>query len=160
MARPSIADPLKAFRFILVVDGFQMVGFKSCSGLAQATDVIDFRHSEQKEVIQKLPGLSNSSPITLSKGMMNPLIPGAYDFLDWASQVIDGNTGFGDLIFRKDLWLIQYNRGNPPTPARMWYITDAWPSNFRPVGDLESQTSEIAIEEIEIQTEGLMRYAI
>lgn len=158
MARPGIADPLKSFRFALVVDGFQMVGFRSCSGLGHGTDVIDFRHSEQSDIMKKLPGLTNASPLTLSRGMMYPLMPGAYDFWDWASQVVDPNLGTGQLVFRKDIWVIQYGRDR--APVRTWYVNEAWPSNFRPVGDLESQTSEIAIEELEIQNEGVMPFLV
>jgi phage tail-like protein len=158
MARSGFADPLKSFKFALVVDGFQMVGFRGCNGLGQTTDVIDFRHSDEPDIMKKLPGLTNASPLTLSRGMLYALMPGAYDFWNWASQVIDPNIGIGSMVFRKDIWLIQFGRDD--VPARTWYVREAWPSNFRPVGDLESSTSEVAIEELEIQNEGVMPFLI
>lgn len=153
MARTSIEDPLKNFRFRVEVDGISRAGFSEVSGLQRETDVVEYREGGSNETPQKSAGLSKFADITLDRGqIIGSNQGGDDDFYNWAQDVHDTATGGNSLQYRKDLDIVQYNSLN--VEVRRWTIEQAWPKLYKPFSDLQGLGTENSIERLVIAHEG------
>ena len=151
MGRGAVADPLKSFRFRVEIDGFIRFGFSKVSGLNVETDVIEYREGGDNETPQKSPGLAKYGDVTLSRGQIVPG-PGADDFLNWFAQVHKVAVQGSSAEFRREPVIHQYNSLNQK--VRSWKLNHAWPKSYKPMGDVDAQSSENSVEELVLAHEG------
>lgn len=153
MARAAVEDPLKSFRFRVVIDGFVRAGFSEVTGFDRETDEAKYREGGFNETEQKSAGLTHFGDIMLKRGLIiGSSRGGDTDMLDWADLVFDiavqGNAG----NYRKDLDIEQYSAQN--TRARVWRVYDSWPKKVVPTGELKAESSENLYESITLANEG------
>ena len=152
MARAAIQDPMKVFRFRVVIDGFVRFGFSEASGLSKETAVVEYREGGMNETPQKSAGLTTYGDITLKRGQYDPSLPGANDFLNWVNQVhrvaVMGNAE----QYRKDIEIEQYNAVNQR--VRSWKVSHAWPKSHKAFGDLNATSNDNSLEELVLAHEG------
>jgi phage tail-like protein len=156
MARASIEDPIKVFRFRVVIDGFVRFGFTDVTGLNKETEEAKYREGTMPTTPQKSSGLTNFGDITLKRGqIIGSSQGGDTDMIDWSDSVANLAASTGNNNYRKDLEIEQYNALN--VKVRVWRVTQAWPKNFKPMSDLSGTSSDNSMEELILANEGFER---
>jgi phage tail-like protein len=153
MARASIEDPLKVFRYSVVVDGFIRAGFSEVTGLDRTTEEAKYREGGFNETSQKSAALTEFPEIVLKRGqIIGSSRGGDADFITWATQVFDVSSAGNASNYRKDLTIQQYSATN--TLAQAWNVYDCWPKGFKPISDLKAEGNENSFEELKLANEG------
>jgi len=157
--RSTNKDPLKVFRFLILMPDYPgaAAGFRSASGLEITSDVIDYRDSDKRDMVQKHPGLQNSSTVTLTRGQFLLDGGGGVEMKTWFQTVCPiwnvGDYSYGSDAIRQNLVIVQLTRTG--YVGYEWTLIQAWPQRFKPFSDLDSLTSENSIEELELANEGI-----
>ncbi len=135
--------PLPKFYFKVEIEGGMTASFQEVAGLDIETDVTEYRHGDSPNFSTiKMPGLIKSSDITLKKGTFT----GDVSFFEWFNE-ISLNT-----IARKTVTIMLLNeKGDAEI---VWTLTNAFPKQVQGT-DLNSQTSDAAIETLVLAHEGL-----
>ena len=119
-------DPYGQFNFNIEIDGKPLGGFSEVSGLSQDSTPIEYREGNEKQgTTRKLPGLIKYDNIVLKRGWTKDKV-----LWEWRKQVIEGKTD------------------------RRWNFREGWPCKWEGPA-LNGNTSEAAIETLEIAHEGL-----
>ncbi len=139
-------NPTVSSAFALTAGGVVTAQFRSCSGLAANTDVIEYRQGSDTggTIIQKIPGLTKYSNITLKRG-----ISGDQSLALWFKMVADGQITQA----RKNGTIALLDSAGRPIAS--WAITNAWPCGLAIETDPETgDTMEVltlAVESIRRQ---------
>lgn len=138
-ARTASEDPLQKFKFRVSIPGIpETIGFQTVSGLTEETEVVEYRESSF-EHIHKLPGKHTVGEITMTRGM----------FSDSSMQEL-----YHDMLtnpnFRTTMVIQLLDRFGEP--ARTWKLAEAWISSWEGA-DLDTDSSDVAIETIKVQFE-------
>ena len=153
MARASVEDPLKVFRFRVIVDGFIRAGFSEVSGFDRTTEEAKYREGGFNETVQKSAGLTDFPDITMRRGqIVGSSRGGDDDFINWASQVFDVASAGNATNYRKDLDIEQYSSTN--VRARVWRVYNCWPKGFKPASDFKADGNDNSVEELKVANEG------
>ncbi len=163
MARSALQDPLKVFRYRVVVDFMISAAFSELTGVKSTTDVAEIREGGNNETPLKSPGLTKYDNITMKRGQIIEREQGGSgggdDFLNWVQAVhYIGSQGQqqapGNPVtsFRQDFGVHQYTSLN--TFGRGWNFFNAWPVSYMPFTDLNGLGSENSFESIEVAYEG------
>ena len=136
-------DPYTGYSFLVEIDGVTQAGFMECTGLGSHTDVIEYREGTDASTVRKLPGLTRYSNIVLRWGVTQ-----STELLEWRKTVIEGRVErkHGAIILLDD------RQGE----MARWVFQHGWPSRMSGP-ELNAMTSAVAIEELEICHEGVMR---
>jgi phage tail-like protein len=135
--------PLPKFHFKVVVDGGIEASFSEVSGLDTEVDVIEYRHGDSPEYSSiKMPGLKKASDVTLKKGIFTTDV----SLFEWFAQN-NMNT-----IERKTVQIMLLNESGDTEIT--WTLTNAFPKQVQGT-DLNSTSSEVAVETIVLAHEGL-----
>lgn len=148
-------DPFRGFRFRVNIDGFEEAGFTTVSGLADETEVVEYREGDTAAGhMHKLPGLTSYDDIVLSKGKASDTV-----FQRWRNQVHQATTGRGlpDPNFRKSMIIELRNFQNQS--VKTWNVLQAWPSRLEHE-DLDASSSDVWVERLTIVHEGLVSKGI
>ena len=173
---PTTYDPIRAFKFQVTMyggpDGELTLGFQKVSGLKTSTDVVEYREGNMFINKMKLPGLTNYEPITLTRGAGPNKI--ASQLTEWRYEVAgfrnpsvnhdgiaispaDGREAVGSGNFRRSVAINVFDKGIDTTsgqPDKSYVVYKAWPSEVN-ISDLNAEASEVLIESIVLQHEGL-----
>jgi len=151
-SRTDAEDPLKVWRFQVEIEGFGRLGFSKISGLEGQTDVVEYREGGQNATVQKSPGLTKWPDLTLERGQV--LGVGVDDFLLWYTQVHDASAKKpkSSKVFRRDIDIVQFDKEG--AEVRRWRVTEAWPSQWKPISDLDGSASDNSFESLTIVHEG------
>lgn len=150
MARTSVEDPLKVFRFVVEMGGSR-VGFMECNGLERNTEVAEYREGGDNETPKKSAGLTKHNDITLRRGQI--LDAGQNDLYTWAQEVFSVTSQGGEAVdYRRDIDIVQFERGG--TAAARWRVYECWPNKFKPFSDLNATSNDNSIEELVLVNEG------
>lgn len=140
MPTSSRRDPFHGFNFRVEIDGVAVAAFTECTGLSSETEVVEYREGGDFRV-RKLPGLTKYSNIVLKRG-----ITADRTLWEWRQQIVSGR------VERRSGSVIVLDAERQDV-AR-WNFVEAWPAKW--VGpDLNAQSSEVAIETLELAHEGL-----
>jgi phage tail-like protein len=135
--------PMPKFYFSVDIGDKTDLPFQEVSGLDIDTDIIEYRHGNSPvHSTIKMPGLSKYGDITLKKGVF------ATDnqFFDWIAEIqLNTYTRLTVVIKLLD------EDGNP---RMTWTLKNAFPKQVTPT-DMNSQTSEVAVESIVFVCEGM-----
>lgn len=154
------SDPLRNFKFNVQINhksipNFARMGFMSVSGLNVTTEVIPYRQGGYNTTTQKMPGQSDFSPITLSKGLM----VGDSQMMAWMKQlftVMQGGTGTAGNDFRAtvDIQVLDHPVTSGPSPIKAWFqVYNAWPTALA-FSDLDAGANAIVIQQMTLAHEG------
>jgi phage tail-like protein len=143
MATGQVKDPHGSFRFSVEIDGIVRAAFKECTGFESTVEVKDYREGGENATVRKLPGLTKYSNITLKWGMADDT-----DLYDWHRDVVSGE------FERKNGSIVLFDRRG--VEVARWNFVRAWPTRWDGP-DLNAETSDIAIELIELVHEGIER---
>lgn len=134
-------DPLAQYNFTIAIDGTDIAGFTEVSGLMTESDIIEYREGSEPATVRKLPGLIKHGNITLKTGKtINSAL------WDWRLTTLRGATE------RRNGAIQMMNEAREVVLS--WTFINGWVSKYE-APTLNSTTSEVAIETIEITHEGL-----
>jgi len=138
-----VQHPMPAYHF-LVEWGGARVSFIEVSGLEITTDVIEHRDgADPDQTAHKMPGLTRYKNIVLKRGILK----GDNDFFNWM------NTKSLNQVERRDIIIKLLNENHEPVIS--WRAVNAFPVRLSgPV--LNANSSDVAIEELELAHEGLI----
>lgn len=159
----SIAtDPFRNFKFRVYIRhprirGFATMGFMSVSGLSITTEVIPYREGGMNTTTQKMPGQSDFSPLTMSRG----LAAGHGEMWYWMKElfVVMQGTGAGrpGQEFRHDVDIKVLD--HPTSGRRMartkahFRVYNAWPTSVS-FSDLDAGANAIVVNQMTLAHEG------
>ena len=139
--------PLPKFSFKVEVEGGITASFQEVSGLDAEADVIEYRHGDSPVFSAiKMPGLRKYTDVTLKKGIFT----GDVAFFNWFNE-IQLNT-----IARKNVQIMLLNEKGEA--QIIWSLTNAFPKQVQGT-DLNSTSSEVAVETLVLAHEGLVTTA-
>lgn len=159
MSRSSLQDPLKNFRFKVIIPGGAdletVAGFYEVTGLETTFAIDENRGGGQNDSVQISPGLPSHGEVTFKRGqIINTENQLATDlFYNWASQTYHYQAhGYADREFRRDITIQQLFRHG--IVAKSWIITNCVISHSKPFGDMNGGESGNSVEEIRVRHEG------
>lgn len=147
MAETNTLKPLTTFSFHVELDGVDIGAFKECSGVDSETEIIEYKETtkEGKLIIRKLPGAMKWADITLKKS-----IDSRKDLWDWRAEVERGDIDAA----RRNGSVVLYDSTH--SEVARWNFFSGWPSKWKGA-DLNAGENSVAVEEVTITHEGLVR---
>jgi phage tail-like protein len=131
-------NTIQNFRFRVEIDGIIQAGFSEVIMPDVKVETIEYREGTEPTHFRKLSGLTKYGNIVLKWGITDNM-----ELYNWLESV-KNNGASGN---RKNMAIILADdQGNNRIK---WNIIQAWPVNYR-ITNLNAQTSEIAIEMIEV----------
>ena len=118
-------------------------GFKSVSGMDSETEIIEFKQGNDL-IVRKKPGRTTYSNIVLERGYT-----ATDDLWQWRKNIEDGK-----IDRRAGSIIIQDQDGQ--TEVARYNFYEGWPTKWN-VPELDSDSSSMAIEKIEIAIEKVER---
>lgn len=152
--RSDNEDPMKTFRYHVEIQQFARFGFSKVSGLSAQTDVVTYREGGQNSTEQKSPGLTKFPNVTLERGQIFAAGFGSLDVINWYLQVFNVSTkrATSPNAFRRQVDVVQFDKED--TERYRWRMVECWPSEVKPLGDLEALQSNNSIESMVLVHEG------
>ena len=140
-------DPLVSVSFYVDVQGVFTGTFRSCTGLGSQSEIVEHLAAGKGGTthIYKIPGVCKWTNICLKRGVTDSM-----DVWTWRKQVEEGNVNEA----RKNGSIIMYDQTN--TEVARWNFENGWPAKISGP-NLDASTNDIAIEELEIAHEKLVR---
>jgi len=136
------AYPLPTFHFSVDLGG-QIINCSEVSGLDIELDVIEYRDGNSPVFsTTKMSGLRKSSDVTIKKGVF----ANDKDYYTWFNAVAMNTPE------RKDVTISLLDEEH--APVMTWKLVNAWPKKIASP-DMKSDSSEVALESIEIAHEGV-----
>ena len=153
----GLAYPLTKMNFLVTVDGVSgTAAFSEVTGVEATVDVIEFRQGNANSLSPvKIPGLVKHGNVTLKFGYT---LDSA--FKTWIQECVSESRGEMPRN-NVQIEMIDINGGTPPTATetvtgtRVWTLTNAWVTKYN-APDLDANTSDVAIESVEIAYEELI----
>lgn len=137
-----------SFNFYLEISGIIsdakviVGGFKSVSGMDSETEIIEFKQGNDM-VVRKKPGRTTYANIVLERGYT-----ATDDLWQWRKNIEDGK------IDRRSGSVVVLD--NDQTEKARYNFYEGWPCKWY-VPDMDSESSSMAIEKIEIAVEKVER---
>ncbi|MBE7005318.1 MAG: phage tail protein [Ruminococcaceae bacterium] len=144
-------DPLKAFRFLIEVDGDAVGAFTQFSGIQMEVQTIQARSGNDDRGVQEyIPVLTSFSPVTLTKGVI-----GSNEFLNWIfSAAASRDTGpTGNRLYRTINVIALDDAGRRGV---IWSLKDAMPIRYE-LSAMDSSRSEVLTESVTFAIQGMER---
>lgn len=136
-------DPLRAFTFLVEIDGITRAGFRECSGLDSIQDVIEYREGNEALTSRKLPGLVHYANITLKRGQTDDV-----QLWEWRDRASRGK------VERKNGSIVMLDETG--AEKLRWNFINGWPTKWSGPS-LNAAGNEVAVESLEIAHEGLTK---
>jgi phage tail-like protein len=143
MATGGRHDPTLSFNFAVEIDSVFAAGFNEASGLQAEIEVQEYREGGVNEYIHKRAGPARyPSNLILKKGITD-----SAELWSWYCNVLQGQ------IERKSLAVVLMD--STGAEKRRWTFQNAYPVKWAGP-DFKAQSSEVAIESMELAHEGLI----
>ena len=137
-------DPLRGFRFLVEIDGITSGGFVRVKGLQREIKHESYREGGVNDYEHKLFTQVSYPSVVLERGLALD------DLWKWALAAADGD------IQRKTIWIrLQDEAGDK---AWAWQLDWAIPVKWS-CSDLDANSSQVAMESLEIAHHGLRKAA-
>jgi phage tail-like protein len=141
-------EAITGSRFSITIDGYEIASFSELQGITTAVEIVDFFHSNDKDVmLSKLPGKRQPPTVVLKRGKNNSM-----ELWSWHEAVLNGDMAAA----RKSCSLVMYNSDGKPV-AR-YHMENAWPAKIE-IGALKAGTSEVLMESVTVVCEHIQRVA-
>jgi phage tail-like protein len=124
--------------------------FRECSGIGSESEVIEYKASTKDDyhTIQQIPGRLKWQKINLKRGLTDSM-----EAWTWRRMVEDGKVETA----RANGTIIMVNQEG--VPVAQWDFFRSWPSKLSGP-TLNSTSNEVAVEELEIVHERLIRVKV
>ncbi len=147
----SYIGPLKAFRFLIEVDGDAVGAFTQFSGIRMEVQTIQARSGSDLRGVQEIvPVMTRFEPVTLTKGVI-----GNNEFLNWifaaAASTYTGPTGVN--LYRTLNVIALDDAGRRGV---IWSLKDAMPIRYE-LSPMDSSRSEVLTESVTFAVRGMER---
>jgi len=137
--------PLPKFYFSVDIGDVTDIAFQEVSGLDMEAEVIQYRHGNSpSHGTINMPGMKKSGNITLKKGVFAD----DNQYADWISQI--------SLNTYERLTIVIRLLDETAAPRITWTFNNAFPTQLTAT-DLNSQSSEAAIETIVFAHQGMIQ---
>lgn len=161
VGRPTIqgrrVDPLRGFKFQVIIGVGERAGFAKVSGLSSEIEVAEYREGHDPVNKRKYPGLATFPNLVLERGLSLDRA-----LQTWHELVIEisksgnlGADGLPDPEFRRTIEVELYGKAST-RPELRWKALLAWVCKLDD-GELNAESSDIVVESAEICHEGLIR---
>lgn len=152
--RSAEEDPLKAFDFIVEIDGFARFGFTKVGGLKKNVGEVKIREGNERRTERKSPGLATYENIALSRGVYVNAGAGGNDIYDWVTQVdnVTARVPGSSATFRRTVEIVQVDKEG--TPRKRWRVIEAWVSAYDATGDFDAMSEQASMESMTLTHEG------
>ena len=144
-------EPLKAFRFLVEVDGDAVGAFSQFSGIRMQVQTIQARSGNDGRGVQEyVPVLTSFDPVTLTKGVI-----GNNAFLDWifAASASTHSGPTGARLYRTINVIALDDAGRRGV---IWSLADAMPIGYE-LSPMDSSRSEVLTESVTFAIHGVDR---
>lgn len=145
---PDRHGPYRNVRFLVEIGDIAIAGFSECHLPTSGTDVIGYREGTDPPTVRQLSGLNRSDRLVLEKGVTDDSMALA----DWRRQVADGKL---EEARRSIAAVVLDEEGNS---GPRWELRGCWPVRYE-APTLVATGKDVAIERLEIATEGIERTA-
>jgi phage tail-like protein len=135
-------DPLRAFRFLVEIEGITSGGFTRVKGLSREVKYESYREGGVNEYEHKLITQVSYPVVVLERGLALP------DLWEWALATADGEAR------RRTIRIRLQDEGNIPIWA--WQVEFALPVKWT-ASDLDAQSSPVVMESLELAHHGLRK---
>ena len=143
--------PLKAFRFLVEIDGKAAGAFTQFSGIRMEVKTIEARSgNDRRGVMDSVPVLTSFEPVTLTRGVI-----GDNEFLDWIfAAAASPHTGPSGVRLARDISVIALDDAG--RRGVIWTLQDAIPIRYE-LSPMDSTRSEILSESVTFGIGGMER---
>ena len=148
-------DPLTAYRFRVVIEGYNPIGFTEVSGLSFGeSTVINYREGPDEDTVRKQPGLTSYEDIVCKRG----LDPDGTLYSIRESIYVPGGPNYGggsaDPLYRFNgfVYILEKDR----TIAKVYKFIRGW-ARLYGNDPLNSTNEDVLVETLEIVHEGLTK---
>jgi len=143
MATGDRHDPVLSFNFGVEITGLIVAGFSEVAGLQAEIEVHEYREGGLNEYVHKRAGPAKyPANLVLKKGIAD-----SKELWSWYCDVLQGT------IQRKSLDIVLMD--SEGSEKRRWTFQNAYPVKWSGP-DFKAQSSEVAIESLELAHEGLV----
>ena len=140
----DIIYPYKKYNYKVLVDNKEEAGFSEVSAPDISSDPVEYREGNMAGMTPgKQPGIIKYSNVTLKNGVTSSLA-----FVDWMKTVLTGQ------VERKTVVITLMD--DAMAEVASWQLEKAWPTKYT-APDLNATSNEVAIESLELVTEGVTR---
>ncbi len=143
--------PLKAFRFLVEVEGDAVGAFTQFSGIRMEIQTIQARSGNDIRGVQDIvPVMTRFEPVTLTKGVI-----GDHSFLNWIfAAAASVNTGPTGVRLRRTINVIALD--DMGRRGVIWSLKDALPIRYE-LSPMDSSRSEVLSESVTFAVLGMER---
>lgn len=139
----DIIYPFKKYNYKVLLEN-EEAGFSEVSSPDISTDAIEYREGNMAgRTSGKQPGILKYSNVTLKHGTTSSQI-----FVNWMKEIQNGNP------LRKTVVISLLD--DTMAEVASWQLEKAWPTKYT-APDFNATSNEIAIETLELVTEGVTR---
>lgn len=142
----DIIYPYKKYNYKVLIDQAEAAGFSEVSSPDITADPIEYREGNMSgKTPGKQPGILKYSNVTLKRGTTESKV-----FWDWINEIKSGT------VTRKTVVITLMD--DEMNEVASWQLEKAWPTKYT-APDFNATSNEIAIESLELVTEGISRTA-
>lgn len=154
MADNGTYQLLRTFRFQVLIDNEPVIWCSEVSGFDATFDTVEYRAGDDTHITpQKFPGLLKYGNITLKRGILLDSGTANNDFYTYIQDLEDGST-----TEKIPTITINLMDDDGSSVLATWVVSNAWVCKYTGP-DLNGNSSEVAMETIEIAHEGISRTA-
>lgn len=140
----DIIYPYKKYNYKVLIDNDEAAGFSEVSAPDISSDPVEYREGNMAGMTPgKQPGIIKYSNVTLKNGVTDSQV-----FVDWMKTVLSGQ------VERKTVVITLMD--DAMAEVASWQLEKAWPTKYT-APDLNATSNEVAIESLELVTEGVTR---
>lgn len=140
----DIIYPYKKYNYKVQIDNEEKAGFSEVSAPDITSDPVEYREGNMAgNTAGKQPGILKYSNVTLKRGTTDSTF-----FVDWMKDIQNGKAT------RKTVVITLMN--DEMQEVASWQLIKAWPTKYS-APDFNATSNEVAIESLELVTEGITR---
>ena len=140
----EIIYPFKKYNYKVLIDQKEEAGFSEVSSPDITSDPVEYREGNMAgRTPGKQPGIMKYSNVTLKRGTTESQV-----FVNWMKEIQNGVTN------RKTVVITLMD--DEMKEVASWQLEKAWPTKYT-APDFNATSNEVAIETLELVTEGVTR---
>lgn len=140
----DIIYPYKKYNYKVLIDNTEEAGFSEVSSPDITSDPIEYREGNMAgKTPGKQPGILKYSNVTLKRGTTESQV-----FVSWMKEIQEGKAT------RKTVVITLMD--DEMNEVASWQLEKAWPTKYT-APDFNATSNEVAIESLELVTEGVTR---
>ena len=140
----DIIYPYKKYNYKVLINNKEEAGFSEVSAPDISSDPVEYREGNMAGMTPgKQPGIIKYSNVTLKNGVTSSLA-----FVDWMKTALTGQ------VERKTVVITLMD--DAMAEVASWQLEKTWPTKYT-APDLNATSNEVAIESLELVTEGVTR---